>query len=139
MAVTSAPNAVILIDGTCIFCNRFVRAILRLDRKGHFHFAHIQGRFAAEVLARHAMQPDIDAIYLVDGVGTPGERVLVDGAASRVIWPRIYPIGAAPVALVPVPLLNVFYRAFARVRYRLFGQYSACVLPSEQERARFVD
>jgi predicted DCC family thiol-disulfide oxidoreductase YuxK len=136
--MSSAPKAVILVDGTCIFCNRLVRAILRLDRKGHFHFGHIQSDFAATVLARHALQPDIDAIYLVDDAGTPAERVLIDGAASRVIWPRIFPIAAA-IRLVPVPLLNVFYRAFAGVRYKLFGQYSACAVPSAQERARFVE
>jgi predicted DCC family thiol-disulfide oxidoreductase YuxK len=136
--MSEAPKAIILIDGTCIFCNRLVRTILHWDRKGHFHFAHIQGSFAAAVLARHAMQPDIDAIYLVDDAGTAAERVLVDGAASRVIWPRIFPI-AAPIGLVPVPLLNVFYRGFARVRYKLFGQYPACAVPSAQERERFVD
>jgi predicted DCC family thiol-disulfide oxidoreductase YuxK len=40
--------------------------------------------------------------------------------------------------LVPLPLLDWYYRVFARYRYRLFGQYDECVVPTPEQRARFV-
>jgi predicted DCC family thiol-disulfide oxidoreductase YuxK len=45
---------------------------------------------------------------------------------------------AAVVRWIPLPLLNVFYRVFAR-RYRLFGQARACVVPDAEARGRFLD
>ena len=132
------PQRVLLVDGTCVFCNRLVQRILRWDRRGQFHFAHLQSEYARGLLASHGQTPDIDGIYLVDGVGTERERVLIDGAAGRVIWPALF-FFLWPMRLVPVFLLDVWYRLFARVRYRLFGQAEVCIVPGPSERARFVE
>jgi predicted DCC family thiol-disulfide oxidoreductase YuxK len=129
---------IILLDGTCIFCNRLVALILRLDRTGIFGFAHLQGPFARSTLGRHGLEANIDAIYLIKNAGTANEEVLIDGEAGRQIWPRIIWLGAL-IHLVPLPLLNLFYRSFARVRYRLFGQYETCRAPTAEERARFLE
>lgn len=137
MSDSTRPHGVLLVDGTCVFCNRLVQQILRWDRRGLFHFAHLQGAYAIELLSRHGRAPDIDAIYLVDGIGGPAERVLVDGAAGRVIWPTLFWF-AWPMKLVPRFALDLFYRGFASVRYRLFGQASACILTTESQQGRFL-
>jgi len=128
---------VILIDGTCIFCNRLVSFILDHDHRGLFRFAHIQGDFARDAFARHGLVADIDAIYLVADAGTDAEQVLIDGAAGRRIWPRLFRL-AAIMRVIPLAILNWGYRFFARHRYRWFGQYTACRVPSADERARFL-
>jgi predicted DCC family thiol-disulfide oxidoreductase YuxK len=128
---------VILIDGTCIFCNRLVAFILRRDTAGRYAFAHLQSDFARGALERHGLEPDIDAIYLLHQPGAAGERLLVDGQVGREIWPRLLWF-ALPIRWVPLALLNLGYRAFAKIRYRLFGQYPSCHVPSEAERARFL-
>ena len=40
---------------------------------------------------------------------------------------------------LPRGLTDLAYRAFAAVRYRLFGRLDACALPSPSLRARFLD
>jgi predicted DCC family thiol-disulfide oxidoreductase YuxK len=40
--------------------------------------------------------------------------------------------------VLPAALRDVAYRAFARARYRLFGRYEQCPIPSAEERARFL-
>jgi predicted DCC family thiol-disulfide oxidoreductase YuxK len=45
---------------------------------------------------------------------------------------------ATVVGVLPTALLNVAYRVVARTRYRLFGRYDSCRLPTPEERARFV-
>ena len=132
------PTRILLVDGTCIFCNRLVQRILRWDRRRQFHFAHLQGSYARALLRAHGQEPDIDVIYLVDGVGTERERVLLDGAAGRVIWPALFWF-AWPVRLAPLFALNLWYRLFARVRYRLFGQSSVCIVRDALERSRFLE
>ncbi len=136
--MSTPPRAIILVDGTCVFCNRLVERILRWDRRGRYGFAHLQGAWARRRLAAHGLVPDIDAIYLVADADTARERVLIDGAAGRVIWPSLLWL-AWPMRLVPLALLNVFYRWFARRRYRLFGQADACIVPSPEHRGRFLD
>jgi len=133
-----AGRNVLIVDGTCVFCNQLAANVLRRDPSGLFWFAHVQSDFARAVLARHGANPsDVDPVYLLAAAGTPEERLLVDGAAGRTLWPALF--GAAFVLrFVPLALLDVSYRLFARYRYRLFGQSPACIVPSPAERARFL-
>lgn len=134
---TQRPTLV-LVDGTCIACNGIVRFIVRHDRCRRFRYAHLQGELAREVLQRHGLQPDIDTIYAITDYGGPEERVHVDGEAGRQIWPRLFRV-ASLLRFVPLPLLNLQYRFFAKIRYRLFGQASTCILPSPEERTLFLE
>lgn len=130
---------VILVDGMCVACNRIAAFILDHDPQGLFHFAHLQGPLAQHALSRHGRDPrDIDGVYLLAEVGTPSEHLLADGAAGRAIWPRLFK-AAIVLRWIPLPVLNFFYRAFARNRYRLFGKYDACRVPTPEERGRFLD
>jgi predicted DCC family thiol-disulfide oxidoreductase YuxK len=130
---------VIFIDGECVYCNRVVSFILQHDPRGIFHFGHLQGRLAKDVLRRHGHPTDdVDSVYVLMGAGTPGETLLRDGQAARAIWPRLFR-AAGVLRWVPLPLLDAGYRAFAKRRYRLFGKYDACRVPSPEERGRFLD
>ena len=132
-----SSSILILVDGTCVFCTGLVSRILRHPRGAGFRFAHLQSQTAQQLLARHGLRPDIDTIYAVTDHGEPSERVWLDGEAGRRIWPRLYPV-AAVLRWVPLALLNLQYRLFARIRYRLFGQAKGCIVPTEQERRRFL-
>ena len=46
---------------------------------------------------------------------------------------------ARVVAIVPHPLRDWAYDAFARIRYRVFGKYESCRMPTPEQRARFID
>ncbi|MET0285397.1 MAG: DCC1-like thiol-disulfide oxidoreductase family protein [Polyangiales bacterium] len=138
-ALVEGGKHVLLVDGVCVFCNRFVGLILRWDHTRTFHFAHIQGDYGRAVLIKQGRDPqDLDRIYLVANVGTAQERLLVDGEAAREVYPRLSVLGRV-ARLMPLPLLNLVYAAFARVRYRLVGKYDRCYVPSAEERARYVE
>ena len=132
------PIIALFLDGTCLFCNQVASFILRHDKQGVFHYAHLQGELARTVLARHGLTPDIDTIYAVTNYGEPNERVLADGEVGRLVWPTLFPI-AVVVRFVPLFILNWQYRLFAKIRYRLFGQAAACIVPTAAQRARFMD
>jgi predicted DCC family thiol-disulfide oxidoreductase YuxK len=139
LATLPEGTRIVLMDGTCVFCNRVVAFILARDRRGEFRFAYLQGRFAKDVKARHGADPeDIDGIYVLLDPGTPRERLLVDGEAGREIWPRLFWFGFL-LRFVPLFILNWEYRLLARYRYRLFGKYAACRIPTEGERRQFVE
>lgn len=49
------------------------------------------------------------------------------------LWPVLYVL-----IVIPSPLRNLFYDLFARNRYRWFGKYDKCFVPSLAERERFL-
>ena len=42
-AAAEAGSAVIVFDGVCALCNRWVRFLLRFDRRGRYRVAAMQG------------------------------------------------------------------------------------------------
>jgi predicted DCC family thiol-disulfide oxidoreductase YuxK len=138
-AVPPVGANVVLVDGMCVMCSWIVAFILDHDPQGLFYFAHLQGPLAQQALSRHGRTPhDIDGVYLLTEAGTPSERLLADGAAGREIWPRLFK-AAIVLRWIPLPILNFFYRACARNRYRLFGKYNTCRVPTLDDRHRFLE
>jgi predicted DCC family thiol-disulfide oxidoreductase YuxK len=152
MSVESMPSQpethpVLLYDGVCGFCNRLVQFVLKRDRT-IFRFASLQSGLAKRVLARHEVNAaDLNAAYVVLGYD-PDQA---DGAAETVLagpdavlfvarqLGGIWRLGAAMLGVLPHGIRAWAYGIFARYRYRVFGKYDACPLPSEETRARFLD
>jgi predicted DCC family thiol-disulfide oxidoreductase YuxK len=47
----------ILFDGVCGLCNKFVQYVLNHDPNGRFRFASLQSELAREILSRHGKDP----------------------------------------------------------------------------------
>ena len=145
-------HPILLYDGVCGLCNRSVQFILRHDHHGVFRFASLQSGFAQSVLARHGVHSaDLNTVYVVvdynpasfnAGKKNVGETLLARSDAVLFVMRRLGGIwrGVAWIfALVPRALREWGYRTVARYRYRIFGRYDTCPLPSETTRARFLD
>ena len=137
--MTDAP--LVLYDGVCGLCSRSVRFLIKRDRERVLRFAPLQGETAAALRARHSEIPTaLDTIAFVERNAT-GERVWLRSAgvfrALRELsapWRWL----AALRFLAPAAIWDVAYRAFARRRYRWFGEYDACPIPPPEVRARFL-
>lgn len=132
---------VVLYDGVCGLCNRLVRFILRRDPGGRFRFAALQSPLGAELLRRHGRDArDLDAVYLLAGYGTPGERLLSRaGAVVRILRSLGGAWRAALILeILPSRLLDAAYDFVAARRYRIFGRAEACLAPPAEFRSRFL-
>ena len=134
-------NPVLLYDGLCGFCDGTVQFILKHDRRGTLRFATLQGDFARGVIERHPELYGVDSLVLVDHDPSGKERVHVrsDGALQVARY-----LGGAwklarATAVVPRFIRDSVYDGFARIRYRVFGRYDSCPIPSPEQRARFID
>ena len=129
-------HAVVVFDGECAFCNRWVDFLLRFDRKDTFRFAARQSTSGA-AFAREAGLPEegVDSIVLVEGK----TMRLRSEAVLRMLDLVGLPFSLAGVfRVVPVRLRDALYNMIARNRTRWFGKMSTCRTPMPTERHRFI-
>ena len=137
MTVTRWPDDdVILYDGVCVFCSRWIRFVAARDRDRRFRFTAIQSDYGAR-LARTfgiaAHDPNTNAV--IHG----GAAYVRSDAALTVLsnlpgwrWARV-------LFAVPKPLRDAVYNLVAKNRYRIFGKYDACFVPDSEMRARVME
>lgn len=128
--------SVIVFDGVCVLCNGWVRFLLRHDREARYRFAAMQSDSGRRLLREHGLDADDPASFLLLEDGRPYRdsdaiiRVLRGlGGAWR---------GAAVLRAIPRAWRDVFYRAIARNRYRLFGKRATCLVPQPEHAGRFI-
>ena len=135
-------RAFLLYDGLCGFCDRAVQFTLRHDHSDVFRFAPLQSDVASEILRRHGQDPAaLSTVVLVLDPDHPNERLLlrsdaVLGVLSTLGWP--WKFAAAVGWLCPRAIRDLVYDWVARIRYRIFGRYSACPLPTPAQRQKFL-
>jgi len=134
----------VLYDGVCGLCHRFVQFVLPRDPRGRVRFAPLQGPTAADILRRHGVsvpEGDPESIVLVEHLGTSAERLSFrsDGALGVARWLRAPWSWFVVFRLVPRPVRDWLYDRVARARYRIFGKLDACPVPSPEHRGRFLD
>jgi predicted DCC family thiol-disulfide oxidoreductase YuxK len=135
---------VVLYDGVCGLCNRFVSFLLRRDCTGRLQFAPLQGDLARDLLSDRARRlTELDTVYVIADWQSPGERVLERSRAVLYALSQLdgsgWRLAARVAALAPVPLADAVYRVVARRRYRLFGRLPLCPVPPAEWRNRFLD
>ena len=139
----SISNPIILYDGVCGLCNRLVQFVLKRDSHDRFRFASLQSDFATRVLRRHGAAPeDLDTMYVVLGQGLPGEHLAARSDAVVVAMQEfggLWKVLSMTLRGLPGWLRNWAYNLLARNRYRIFGKYDSCPIPSEKDRGKFLD
>jgi predicted DCC family thiol-disulfide oxidoreductase YuxK len=131
--MTSWPDDdVILYDGVCVFCSRWVRFVASRDRVARFRFTAIQSGYGtrlAQAFGIDPQDPDTNAVIHA------GVAYFKSDAALTVLgllpgWSFVRVLFA-----VPKPLRDGVYNLVARNRYRIFGRYEACFVPDAGMRA----
>jgi predicted DCC family thiol-disulfide oxidoreductase YuxK len=148
MAVEAAQappdiHHLVLYDGVCGLCNRVLRFLLVHDRERLFKFAPLQSRIGRQLMERAGGDPqDLVSFYVVASYGTPAERLMGRSRAALFIANALgWPWRAATLlgVLLPTTALDRLYNVVARNRYRLFGRYDECLVPSAEFRSRLVE
>jgi predicted DCC family thiol-disulfide oxidoreductase YuxK len=127
---------VILYDGVCVFCSRWIRFIATRDRDRRFRFTAIQSAYGTRLAQAFAINPDDpDTNAVVHG----GAAYFKSDAALTVLsmlpgwrWVRA-------LRFIPKPLRDAVYNLVARNRYRIFGRYEECFVPDKEFRGRVIE
>jgi predicted DCC family thiol-disulfide oxidoreductase YuxK len=166
MAEQNTKEDIILFDGECMMCSAIVRFVIARDPAGRFRFASlgsdtgaaIRNRFLRGLGMRSAArsgQREEDNVREVaaggmDNIDLPapdtfmlvrGDRIYMKSRAGlevvkrlRGAWPLLYAF-----IVVPSPIRDKVYDYIARNRYRWFGRSDHCMLPSPENKDRFLE
>lgn len=134
--VPGVPSGLILFDGVCVFCSRWVAFVIARDREAAFRFLPIQSAGGRELALRLGIDPDdpeTNAVVL-DGIG------YMKSDAALMVLARLPGWGWVRLAwLCPKSCRDFIYDRIAKNRYRIFGRFDACMVPAPDLRARFLD
>ncbi len=126
----------IIFDGVCNFCNGAVSFIIKRDVNSVFIFTPMQSKLAHNLMEKHQIyNVGIDTFLLIKN----NECFVFSNAALEItkdltgFW---YMFNVLKV--IPSSIRDIFYKLFARNRYKLFGKQKSCVMPSNKVRSRFI-
>jgi predicted DCC family thiol-disulfide oxidoreductase YuxK len=136
--------ALLLYDGSCGFCARSVQFVLRHESgRRTLRFAALESEIGLEVRAGHPAIEGVDSVvWLESPDATDAEVVLVRSAAVlRVLkyLGGVWRVVAALAAVVPRSLADAAYDFIARHRHKLTRGNPACLVPTPEQRSRFID
>lgn len=127
-----ADHPIIFYDGVCGLCDRSIQFILKHDHKRVFRYAALQSDFAKQTLGD---QLAFDSFVYYD----KGKVFYRSTAALKMFkalgggWSLLYGF-----MVVPAFIRNAVYDFVARNRYKWFGKFDSCKIPTPEQRALFL-
>jgi predicted DCC family thiol-disulfide oxidoreductase YuxK len=129
-------HPILLFDGVCALCNHTVRFLLHRDPHSILRFVPLESPLGQQLLARHNASLNPDGVVLLTN-GILSHRTEAFTNVLRLL-PQPWPFFAGLLRLVPHFLKEFVYRQIARYRYRIFGRYDTCPIPTPDERTRII-
>lgn len=140
-------SKIVLFDGVCHFCDASVQFIIKRDHKRIFTFAPLQSSAGEKLIQQFNIPPNIDSFILIDRqqdpqIGRQIERQRVYDKSSAVLhvckhlrglWKLLYIF-----IIIPKPIRDFCYEQFAKRRYKWFGRKESCMIPTPDQRDRFL-
>ncbi len=128
---------IVLFDGVCNFCNFWIQFALKRDRNRNLMFTSLQGETAKKLLPQYGIDPEVltSVIFIDQGV------VYKESSAALHVcryldggWKILYAL-----IIIPAFIRDGIYKWIGRNRYKWFGKQESCMLPTPEQRSRFLD
>ena len=132
-----APGeTVVLFDGVCKLCNGWARFLIRYDKRKRVRMATVQSPEGQALLAWAGLPLDR---FETMAVIRDRHCWLRSDAFFEVLrqLPGAWPL-LGVFRFLPARLRDIGYDWIARNRYRWFGKYDQCLLPTADHQKRFL-
>ncbi|PKG25640.1 thiol-disulfide oxidoreductase DCC family protein [Niallia nealsonii] len=128
-------KAIILFDGVCNLCNQSVQFIIKRDPKGYFTFTSIQGETGQKLLQKYQISNNLDSLLLIED-----NNYYTKSAAALQICKHLNGFWKYLIIfkIVPPFIRNSVYDIVAKNRYKWFGKRDSCMLPTPENKNRFI-
>lgn len=141
----SVQNNIILYDGVCNFCNKWVDLVLKIDTKKQFSFSALQSQKGKELLQIIGRErSDISSVVFIKSLGNqelPPEFYTKSDAALQVcelLGPMGKLASLTVTNLIPQTARDVVYDGVANNRYSILGKREECRCSDSKYSDRFI-
>ena len=124
---------VIIYDGICVLCNKYIKWVLDKDKENLFLISNLQSKFTEEKF------PELRKIDSVAVIKKNGEILQKSKAVNHILKSINRLILLRTILnILPLSISNFFYDIVAKSRYKVFGKYDSCQLPEPEYKSRFI-
>tara|TARA_B100000530_G_scaffold331310_1_gene275851 strand:+ start:905 stop:1306 length:402 start_codon:yes stop_codon:yes gene_type:complete len=114
-------NEVIIYDGICVLCNKYIKWVLDKDKENLFLISNLQSKFTEEKF------PELRKIDSVAVIKKNGEIIQKSKAVNHILKSINRLILLRTILnILPLSISNFFYDIVAKSRYKVFGKYESC-------------
>ncbi|OUS00939.1 thiol-disulfide oxidoreductase [Flavobacteriales bacterium 33_180_T64] len=128
----------ILFDGVCNLCNSSIQYVIKHDKKDKFRFAPLQSEIGKQIIEHYNIDLlKIDSILLYsqkNGLSSKSTAALK--VAKQLGFPRNL---MAIFFIIPTFIRNIVYDYIAKNRYKWYGKREACMIPTPELKAKFLE
>lgn len=129
---------IVLFDGVCNLCNGFVQFVIKRDKNDIFRYASLQSKIGQQLISeRNIDTKKLDSVILID----PGVAYYLKSDVALQIGLHLkgYRTLSKILNFIPTGLRDIVYDIIARYRYTWFGKKDACMIPTPELKAKFLD
>lgn len=130
-------QGLIVFDHECVFCSGFVRFVFARDPKHLFNFTAAQSELGQRLYRENDLNTSDFSTNLVFVDGLLYTKMAAFIKVMEVLG-RPYSI-LTFLRFIPVSIANWMYDRIARNRYRIWGRYETCMIPSKELKERVID
>ena len=130
-------SKILLFDGVCNLCNGSVLFVIKRDKKKQIRYAAIQSKQGKMLMEKYGIEEAyLGSLIFID----EGKVYLRSTGALRLckylngLWPMLYLL-----VIIPPFIRNFFYNTISKYRYKLFGKYETCMVPTNELKSLFLD
>ena len=126
---------IIFFDGHCVLCDGFVSRVFKIDKKHIFNFASLQSESGAKLLSQQDLGSD-SVVYFENK-----QTYTRSAAVLRILFQLggFYTLLSLVFSVLPTGFRDWLYNKIAKNRYRIFGFNEVCRIPTDEEKAYFLN
>lgn len=129
---------IILFDGVCNLCNDFVQFVIKRDKQDVFRYASLQSEIGQQLISeRNIDTSTIDSVVMIET--NIAYYIKSDAALQIGMHLKGYRTISKLLNLINRGLRNIVYDFIAKYRYVWFGKKDACMIPTPDLKAKFLD
>lgn len=133
--VATAVAPLLVYDGDCGFCARSVQFVLTHELRHDLRFVPRDSDFGKDLRRRFHLEA-VESMLWIEG-----DKAFVESDATLHAAQYVGGFWAMPAriaSLIPAALRNWAYRIVARNRKRISARMNVCLVPTAEQRTRFV-
>ncbi len=135
--VLSEKYNYIIYDGVCVFCNYWVNWLIKRDRKDIFRFIPLQSKLGQSLLSeRNIASNKVQSIVYIqmERAYFLKSDAILNLLSELTPWKYFVVI----LKIFPSLIRDFVYDLIATNRYKIFGRYQQCEIPSPAVRQKFL-